>query len=151
MVWLLHSHPGATVVEHLASARRIEMGERNRQLRVFDLVDEQVNQNRRGSIAQLDVRISDDHEVFRQVERKLIVCPTKLGVNHARAVEMSAVRELSPDDDPAFDRRDEQRPIKTRADDPEQRFASGRNIAQHADAARYLGLDLGIGQPEQKN
>ena len=108
MVRFFHRHPGATVIPHLASARVVEMRKRYREPGILHLVDKDVQQDRRRGIAQLDVRISNHDQVLRQIESQLVVGASKLGMNDAGAKHMRARSELTADNDPAFNRRDEQ-------------------------------------------
>ena len=60
-------------------------------------------------------------------EREPIVIAAQFRPNDFRSRKM-IVEQIAADDDPAFDRRDEKRPIELRAHDPEQRFLGGRNV-----------------------
>ena len=76
------------------------------------------------------MRIADHHQIVREIERELIVSAAELGMNDARAVHVGAGRQLSPDNDPPFDRRNEKRLIKARADNPQQRLARAWDVAE---------------------
>src|SRR6476469_7378802 len=132
MIRFFDRHPGAPVIAHLASTRGIEMGERNREPAILDSIDENVQQNRRRRVAKFNVRISDYDQVIGEIESQPIVSAAELGMNNSPAKQVGPGRELAADHDPAFHRRDEQSPIKTRADNAEQRFPGAGDIVQHA-------------------
>lgn len=92
MVRLFDSHPGATVVAHLASTGAVEMSKRNRQPAVLDFVEEDVEQNGGCDIAELDMRITDDVQIVGEIERELVVGAAELRMNDIRSIHSSSRR-----------------------------------------------------------